>query len=127
MNSPAIRNAATAFALAAMVLRALLPAGWMPATTGAHGTTFVICTMNGPKRVTLPDAPVKKQPQQPDDRGSGPCPFGVAGLAFAPPVPVALPVPSASVRFAAQTVRVESVRAQARPNAHGPRAPPSLA
>jgi hypothetical protein len=126
MNTPAVRKAATALALAAMVLRALLPAGWMPATTGAHGATLVICTMTGPKRMTLPDAPSKNQQQQPPDHASGPCPFGVAAVAFAPPLPPAIPVPCAPAQYAAQTVLSMDVPSQERRIANSPRAPPSI-
>lgn len=125
MNSPAIRSAATSLALIAMLLRALLPAGWMPATTGAHHTTLVICTMNGPKRVSLPDEPTKKQPSH-EDRENGPCPFGAAATAFAPPAPVALVLPCAVNEPSEQPVAIACFHAAPPSGALGPRSPPFL-
>ncbi len=40
------RRAAVCLALAAMMLRALMPAGWMPNPSGAGGSLFVICDMD---------------------------------------------------------------------------------
>ena len=35
-------------ALAALIMRALIPAGWMPNPQGVGESAFVICTMDGP-------------------------------------------------------------------------------
>src|ERR1700761_7537743 len=40
------RRAAVCLALAAMMLRALMPAGWMPNPAGAGDSFFVICDMD---------------------------------------------------------------------------------
>jgi uncharacterized protein involved in copper resistance len=40
------RRAAVGLAFAAMMLRALMPAGWMPNPSGAGGSLFVICDMD---------------------------------------------------------------------------------
>ncbi len=40
------RRAAVCLALAAMMLRALMPAGWMPNPAGAGESLFVICDMD---------------------------------------------------------------------------------
>jgi len=40
------RRAAVCLALAAMMLRALMPAGWMPNPAGASESLFVICDMD---------------------------------------------------------------------------------
>jgi len=107
-----------------MLLRALLPVGWMPATVGPS-TTLVICTMNGLKRVSLPDEPTKKQPSH-EDRENGPCPFGAAAVAFAPPVAVALPLRRDAHMFAERAPHIVRVHIAAWANALGPRAPPSF-
>ena len=39
------RRAAVTLALAAMALRALVPAGWMPNPQGLSETAFIICDM----------------------------------------------------------------------------------
>lgn len=43
-----LRIAAIHLALAAMMLRGLMPVGWMPNPDGASQSLFVICTMYGP-------------------------------------------------------------------------------
>ena len=42
----AFRRAAVVLALAAMMLRGLMPAGWMPNPAGAGESLFVICDMD---------------------------------------------------------------------------------
>ncbi len=42
-----IRFAAIHLALAAMLLRALLPSGWMPNSVGAGGTFLIACSADG--------------------------------------------------------------------------------
>src|SRR5580704_4013467 len=42
------RRALVHIALAALILRAFLPAGWMPNPKGPAQSAFVICTMDGP-------------------------------------------------------------------------------
>lgn len=70
----------TVVLLTAFMLRALIPAGWMPQTTG-DGIALVICTVAGLQEITLgPDG----HPQASGDTGHDPCPF--AGVAkFTPP------------------------------------------
>jgi hypothetical protein len=123
MNSPTARKAATTLALAAMLLRAFLPAGWMPATSA--GTTLVICTMDGPRRIALPDQPAKNQHQDQSERENGPCPFAAA-VDFAPPAAVALPVPLADAELREIRIADASSPANVRERAHGARAPPSF-
>jgi len=48
MSRTTFRSIATSLALCAMVLRALLPEGWMPAANAADtGAPFVICSVDG--------------------------------------------------------------------------------
>ncbi|HVU21953.1 MAG TPA: hypothetical protein VHE09_14570 [Rhizomicrobium sp.] len=70
-----LKPVALQIALAAMVLRALLPAGWMPAPiTSANASPFVICTMDGPLHRTVD----KQKPSSDQDRAHAPCVFASA-------------------------------------------------
>lgn len=101
-------------ALAAMIVRALLPTGWMPGAS--VDTPFVVCTMNGP----LQHAP---------DNGKVPadhhdiCPFAAAPhLAAVPELPqIFLPQIHAA---AAEADRAYAVILSARFSPGSPRAPP---
>ena len=76
----------TVVLLAAFMLRALIPTGWMPQASGGDGVTLVICTVAGLQEITLgPDG----HPQPAGDTGHDPCPF--ASIAkFTPPALAAL-------------------------------------
>jgi len=77
-------------ALAAMMLRALMPAGWMPAAQ-AQGTGFVICTVHGALRI---DGGAHKPAQR---SSHGECPFSSAPQLSGPEVPAAIPLPSVAL------------------------------
>jgi hypothetical protein len=68
------RRAIVHLALIAMILRAFLPAGWMPNPQGTAETAFVICTMDGP--VSVMDG--KALPGKDDPRAHESCPFAAA-------------------------------------------------
>ncbi|MGA7674610.1 MAG: DUF2946 family protein [Rhizomicrobium sp.] len=121
-----LRQTAVHLALAAMLFRALMPAGWMPDTAGHSGSPIVICTLNGPLHLTLGEdgKPLKQEPAKHQREA---CPFaamphlaqaaGIASLAL--PSPVALP---------AQRNAYLAVAAEAsRHSPQSPRAPPSFA
>ncbi len=87
MRLPFRRSAAISLALGAMLLRALLPDGWMPAV--AMGTPFVICSVDGVHSGG-------KQPADPVRESShAPCAFAAAAH-LAPPIlaPAAVPTPA---------------------------------
>jgi hypothetical protein len=116
-----LRPLALTLALSAMLLRAFLPAGWMPDPDSAGA--LVICTMHGPVRAV----PVQRHEHTLPDHGPQLCPFAAAAhlarlLAIATfPVPAfseAIGQRNENVRFApvALSYRVQS-----------PRAPPILA
>jgi hypothetical protein len=120
----ALKSAALQFALLAMVLRAFLPAGWMPAAiSSADASPFVICTMDGP----LHQTPAKQKPSSDHDRASAPCVFAAAAP-LAPPladaVSVALSNIAAPIHFASSPDTF-AANAIFRPNTA--RAPPTLA
>jgi hypothetical protein len=92
--SASLTHGLTVLLLAVFMLRALIPTGWMPQTSGADGMTLVICTVAGLKEITLdPDG----HPQPADDTnqanaGHDPCPFASTAK-FAPPALAAIFVP----------------------------------
>ncbi|MEJ0026783.1 MAG: hypothetical protein WDN01_12210 [Rhizomicrobium sp.] len=117
MRLPLSRSAAISLALCAMVLRALLPDGWMPA---AAGSPFVICSVDGTHTGgKAPAAPAR-------EHSHAPCAFAAAAP-LAPPQITAFAGPIVSkaptLAFAGRAEPFDS-RAFHRPNA--PRAPPSF-
>lgn len=100
-------------ALIALILRAMLPAGWMPAEAA-----FTICSVNALHQ------------QQPDNKAPGepaqlekPCAFfGIPQLAATPDAP-GLRLPAFHA-FAASIDRDYAVRLAAHYPPHSPRAPP---
>ena len=116
-------------ALVAMVLRALIPAGWMPAA-GGQGTGLVICTGQGLVTIQLgPDG--KPLPAQPGDQDQSHhhdvCPFAAAGHLAPPALTAGLSLPLAVVAGAAPPVPQGIGRNLARHSLASPRAPPRLA
>lgn len=74
-----LRFATVYVALAAMMLRALLPTGWMPSFGGGNGLTISVCSMNGPVQLDIgPDGKAHKHQQQDDGRSHETCPFAAA-------------------------------------------------
>ena len=102
-------------ALVALILRAMLPAGWMPIAAEA---TFTICSVNALHQ------------QQPDNKAPGepsqlekPCAFfGIPQLAATPDAP-ALRLPAFHA-FVASTDRAYAVRFAGHYQPQSPRAPP---
>ena len=68
------RRAAIHLALAALILRAFLPAGWMPNPHGAGQSALIICSMDGPVLDTDAKSPIGKD----DPRAHESCPFAQA-------------------------------------------------
>ncbi len=116
-------------ALAAMVLRALIPAGWMPSPAG-QGETLVICTAAGLQTLSPPDDPAPHDDPAdapaPPHKGT-PCVFAAVAAFSAPPAVAPLPVPgpTAVARLALQTW--DGPRSVPRLTVHAPRGPPILA
>jgi hypothetical protein len=106
-----------------MVLRAFLPAGWMPAAiSSADASPFVICTIDGP----LHTAPAKQTPSSDHDRANRPCVFASAAP-LSPLADIVALAPSSATVPVFFTASHDSIIASAifRPNAA--RAPPSPA
>jgi hypothetical protein len=121
------RLAGLQLALVAMLVRALLPAGWMP-DTGANGPApLVICTVNGPILVAPPGEASKHKPVHDDGHQNDICPFA-ASIHVATPAPSVAVAPSTIVALiAAPALLEQSVSHVARHSPQSPRAPPSFA
>lgn len=117
------RHAAVHLALIAMMLRALLPVGWMPNPTGTGDGAFIICTMDGPVQSMDPHhAPGKKTPV--DGRSHEECPFAAAAHVAAPATVAHLASPSVAGHFFGPPAAAIAVARVAEHQPQSPRAPP---
>ncbi|HWA69230.1 MAG TPA: hypothetical protein VG821_05280 [Rhizomicrobium sp.] len=97
-------------ALAALILRAMLPAGWMP---DAHGLTICSATLGAVHHDSAPGH---------DKASHEECPFAATQMAAAPETPrITLPVFHA---FIASMDRARAAAIAARFTPQSPRAPP---
>lgn len=119
-----VRLAAIHLAIAAMLLRALLPAGWMPDATGT--TAFAICTMDETGHHAEQQSPGKPDPAD-AQHGHDECPFAAAHHVAAPAVAGRLAAPSLAGRAADFSHPVIDTGRVAEYGPHSPRAPPHLA
>jgi hypothetical protein len=118
------RLAALHLAIAAMLLRALLPAGWMPDSTGA--AAFTICTMDGAGHHAEEQSPGKPVPAD-SQHAHEECPFAAAHHVAAPVVANHLVAPSLAGRAAGISHPVAAFVPIAKYEPHSPRAPPHFA
>ncbi|HEY5046955.1 MAG TPA: DUF2946 family protein [Rhizomicrobium sp.] len=111
-------------ALWAMLLRAGLPAGWMPNPAGFAGPAIILCTAQGFAHF-VPGSAHTSRHLPLSDHGGQTCPFGALGH-FAPPQPVAfaLPVAGAPAKQPPRSAPVPDDTRQL--GANGPRAPPDI-
>jgi hypothetical protein len=123
-----IRHVGVQLALVAMLLRALLPAGWMPNSAGQTSAPFVICTMDGSGFVALGEdgKPLKQQPDQNGDRSHEGCPFAAAPHLAPPAVQVAFGSSSLVYLGVARIAQAQSSRPVEGYAPQSPRAPPSF-
>jgi hypothetical protein len=105
-------------ALSAVLLRGLLPAGWMPNANGAPGLT--ICTINGPRHIPTPGEPAHKPQHQ------SVCPFAAAPPLASADAPVLALAPSLAFANAAKSERANVFAHTPGYDVHAARAPPSL-
>ena len=125
MNAPTLRTVAASLAIVAMLLRAILPDGWMP--QAAHdGVSLVICTMNGPLRVVLDNdgQPTKQDPGR--SHHADLCPFATAAHWAAPTAQVSLTPASFFGMSVDRAAKLEAIEALSPYAPQSPRAPPSL-
>ena len=86
------RDAFLALALLAVVLKVMIPAGFMPSAETRNGLPFalVLCTGDGAKIVQPGDALDARHGDKGDKAGhDAPCPFAAQGAAAPPPSVVA--------------------------------------
>jgi hypothetical protein len=147
------RRAAVTLALAAMALRALVPAGWMPNPQGLSETAFIICDMGETDMAKMAmskpavskmggmdmsrmdmskavDASAKDQAPAKDSGNSRQheeCPFAAAPHLATPSVVAMLPLPALADGFA-DGISHDRLALEATHYApQSPRAPPRLA
>ncbi len=118
------RLAAIHLAIAAMLLRALLPVGWMPDATGT--TAFAICTMDASGHHAQQQLPGKPDPAD-GQHGHDECPFAAAHHVAAPSVAGRLAAPSFVGHVADFSHPMTDSGRVAEYGPHSPRAPPHLA
>jgi hypothetical protein len=120
------RHFAVSLALAATLLRALLPEGWMPNPSGAAGTPVVICTVYGLQHIVLN---ADGNPVNPSDqKHSNVCAFAAAAHLAPPASGGGAVLPCHAVSFAA-CLRPQRIASASRFLRHAisPRAPPQTA
>jgi hypothetical protein len=102
--------------LAALLIRALLPVGWMPGQAHLGEAAFIICAADGSIQHGTPGHDDKAKAHQP-------CAFAAAFQAFALPEAAILAAPSLAA-FAAPASTAREIHAAAPFSAHAARAPP---
>jgi hypothetical protein len=77
---PNLRRASVCIALVALLLRALVPVGWMPNPAGTAGVPIILCTAEGWISVFVGSngQPVKQSPADDRSQQSDGCPFATA-------------------------------------------------
>ena len=132
---PRHRQAAITLALAAMLLRAFLPMGWMPNPAGFTESPLVICLMDMPSGMDMSHAMDMSKPMDMGMQGHGhgdsqqnneQCPFAAAPHAAAPATIANLAPPSTLSRFVVHEAPDHSVTGTARYQPQSPRAPPEI-
>jgi hypothetical protein len=122
------RLAGIHLALAAMMLRALIPDGWMPNAAPTGGMPIALCTINGPVSLVA-GVDGKSAPHDPahnDGRHVDVCPFAAAPH-FATVTPALAPAaPIAEAFFAPRLPQAHMFGGAGRHTPQSPRAPPSF-
>ena len=131
------RLAAVQLALAAMMLRALLPMGWMPNPDGFAQSPLVICLMDMPSGMSMSKAMDMSKPMDMDMTGHGhdhgqqqnneQCPFAAAPHVASPVTIAALAPPSTLSHFVMHEVADHSIIGAGHYQPRSPRAPPEIA
>jgi hypothetical protein len=110
------RSLAVTLALSAMLLRAMLPVGWMPDLAGT-GAPLVICSVDG-----LHHIPQDPSHSHDDDHGYA-CPFAAAAHLAPPQLPPAIPQPFVMAQLAPRFA-VPLLESHLHDPGHAPRGPP---
>src|ERR1700733_2171955 len=134
------RRAAVCLALTAMILRALMPAGWMPNPAGAGDSFFVICDMDqgdmsGMDMSHMSAMDMSKMDMSGMDHGSSgkhsgdahqheACPFAAAPHVATPSAEAALLLPSLLAKFSPLLAHGQAAIKAATYTPQSPRGPP---
>jgi len=131
------RPLAVQLALAAMMLRALLPMGWMPNPDGFSQSPLVICLMDMPAGMDMSHAMDMSKPMDMgmpghgQDHGQQPsneqCPFAAAPHVAASPAIAEIAPPSELAHFAEKPVSRTLAAFALAYHPQSPRAPPHFA
>jgi hypothetical protein len=130
------RLAAVQLALAAMMLRALLPMGWMPNPDGFAQSPLVICLMDMPSGMDMSHAMDMSKPMDMGMQGHGhdhgqqnneQCPFAAAPHVAAPFTIAELAPPSEQAHFAEKPTSRTLATLALDYHPQSPRAPPEIA
>jgi hypothetical protein len=137
LMGPRYRQAAITLALAAMLLRAFLPMGWMPNPAGFAESPLVICLMDMPLGAAHAmdmsksmDMDMPGMDMHGHDHGqqqnNEQCPFAAAPHAAAPITVAELAPPSILSHFVVHEAALEVVKGATRYQPQSPRAPPKI-
>jgi uncharacterized protein involved in copper resistance len=131
------RRAAVCLALAAMMLRALMPAGWMPNPAGAGDSFFVICDMDqgdmpgmDMSAMDMSKMDMSGMDHGPSGKHSGDahqheaCPFAAAPHVATPSAEAALLLPSLLAKFSPLLAQGQAAIKAALYTPQSPRGPP---
>jgi hypothetical protein len=134
------RRAAVCLALAAMMLRALMPAGWMPNLSGEGGSLLVICDMDQTDMSKMDmshmsAADMANMDMSGMDHGSGKqsgdahhneaCPFAAAPHVATPSTVATLLLPSLLAKFSPFQASEQAAIKAAVYTPQSPRGPPT--
>ncbi len=103
--------------LAALLLRAFVPLGWMPGTAQLGEAAFIICAADGTLQHGTPGKGHDAAPSQP-------CAFGAALQSFDVPVAAAIAPPSSTALVIASVIAPTAPAPDAARTPQSPRAPP---
>jgi len=130
-----LRIAAVWIAISAMILRGIVPVGWMPNTAaGAHHAAFMPCPMmmggmpmdgmrmDGMRHMPQPSHPAKQDPASPHDGGV--CPYAATAHYTPTTTPPAVLPADIVVGHADLDARLLVKPSHPRNWDHAPRAPP---
>jgi hypothetical protein len=133
--SRTFRLAAVQLALAAMMLRALLPMGWMPNPDGFAQSPLIICLMDMPSGMAMSRTMDMSKPMDMSGHGHGDsqqqsseqCPFAAAPHVASPVTIADLAPPSTLSHFVVHEVADHSIIGAGHYQPQSPRAPPQIA
>lgn len=122
MSKP-LRTYAVQFALVAMLLRALVPAGWMP--VASQGVPLVVCTAQGLQTIDI--GTHKPADHAPARTSHDVCPFAAAASLAPPQSEAVLSQPALIASAVALSLTEGRPQATTQFHPQSPRAPPATA